>query len=156
MQITEQVTLSDGRPSIITDDGQAWIKQGDEKPIEVVTVWSIVPVAMLDAPMRTKGFEKVAEDGTVEYLSIRQYCDVTTASYQVSTDGRYFSFGYMMSDLENDLKKAKETASGAGFVLGGKDFTQTGDNLAWLGLNHNEIQEFMQVNPMFKIDNTIT
>lgn len=38
----------------------------------------------------------------------------------------------------------------------GKDFTQTGDNLAWLGLNHNEIQEFMQVNPMFKIDNTIT
>jgi hypothetical protein len=61
-----------------------------------------------------------------------------------------------MSDLDNDLKTAKETASGAGFVLGGKDFTQTGDNLAWLGLNHNEIQEFMQVNPMFKIDNTIT
>jgi hypothetical protein len=150
MQITEQVTLSDGRPSIITDDGQAWIKQGDEKPIEVVTVWSIVPVAMLDAPMRTKGFEKVAEDGTVEYLSIRQYCDVTTASYQVSNDGRYFIFGYMMSDLDNDLKTAKATAKGAGFTLAGKDYTQTADNLVWLGLNHREVQDFMKVNPMFK------
>jgi hypothetical protein len=53
------------------------------------------------------------------------------------------------------LKKAKETASGAGFVLGGKDFTQTGDNLAWLGLNHKEIREFMQVNPMFKADEDV-
>jgi hypothetical protein len=75
---------------------------------------------------------------------------VTTASYQVSNDGRYFIFGYMMSDLDNDLKTAKATAKGAGFTLAGKDYTQTADNLVWLGLNHREVQDFMKVNPMFK------
>jgi len=153
MQIIKEAILADGRTAYETDTGEMLIKQGDEAQPEVITVWSVMPVAMLDIPMSTPQFALYdADNNVVGYQTIKQHCDVTPASYRLSNDGTHAIFGYEMSDLENDLSKAKALATEAGLKLGGKDFAKTAKNVVWLGLNYKEIQQFLAVNPMFAVD----
>ena len=114
--------------------------------------FTVAPVAVLDAPMRGKGFEKLDEEGnSLGLMTIREKCATSGARYQLSNDGRYFMFGWELSDLANDLAKAKAFATENGMQLGGADFTQTGDGLVWF-LTPSERNEFLGVNPMFKTD----
>lgn len=114
----------------------------------IENVWTVAPMAILDIPMDTKKFTKVAEDGTTSQMTIREYCAETTASWRESNDGRYMMFGHEFSDLANDFGKAKSKAVTLGLTLGGTDFAQTVDGLVWV-LSYSEVQEFLKVNPMF-------
>ena len=117
--------------------------------------FTVAPVVVLDAPMRGKGFEKYDEEGVLTGLmSIREKCDTSGARYQLSNDGRYFIFGWELSDLANDLGKAKAFATENGMQLGGADFTNTTDGLVWF-LTPSERNEFLAVNPMFVVSEEV-
>ena len=147
--IVEQGILSDGREVLTTDDGQAWVKDGEDNVVVYGHFYIVAPLPMLDSPLETKLTTVTAEDGAVSYLTARQWCDVTSAQWQAVGE-THFMLPFPTSDLDNDFAKVKEKAVNNGLVMGGYSFDSVDPRAVWV-LNHGEYQEWAKVNPMMQV-----
>jgi hypothetical protein len=144
--IETEATLADGREVLTTDDGQAWVKDGQEKVIVYGQFYIVAPLPMLDSPLETKLTTFTSEDGAVSYLTARQWCEVTSAQWQPIGE-THFMLPFATSDLDNDFTKVKEKATNNGLIMAGYAFDSTDPRAVWV-LNHGEYQEWRKANPM--------
>lgn len=132
--------------------------------------WVVAPLALLDAPMRTKEFLKTDADGNPldaslreSFMSVREYCEANPIKQWTELGTDYFSFGHALNFM--DIVTAKEfvdanAASGISFIQCsdpfGLEYTDAdlqsvqGGVVAILG--QAEMTRLKQVNPKFMQD----
>lgn len=113
-------------------------------------------IALVGNKVPLAKFLKPTEDGAEDYYTVDEYCEAFGRAYKVNADKTRILFPFDFSDLYNDIKAIKELLQSEpyGLVLGGKDFSVTGDNLFWV-LNYAEEQEFSRVNPKWVAEEVI-
>lgn len=108
-------------------------------------------VNTLDLSFPAKCLERVDGNGVVTYMTLREYESAYGYEFPRSADGRYIALFVSLSDVNNELTDFKGLLISCGVTLGGTDYAQTADNLAWLLLIHEFVNDFKPVSPLFAV-----
>jgi hypothetical protein len=108
-------------------------------------------VSVLDLPLTAECLKYEAEDGTVAYMTLREYETTFGFVFPRSADGRYIAIFAEFSDLHNEVTAFKTLLKTYGVKLAGADMTQTADGLCWYLLLAEYINLFLPQNKIFAV-----